>query len=150
MSLPRIIAQFTATQPIRGSASFLLDDKHSLLAAPPHARVKLVQAELAQAKERAESANRAKSVFLASMNHELRTPLNAILGFSQMMARSPQPAPEHQEQLGIVMRSGEHLLTGCSRDRTREHINGSLFFLVHDSSLCDTSQASIVSLRVSA
>lgn len=69
---------------------------------------------------------------------------------SSMMARSPKLAPEHQEQLGIVMRSGEHLLTGCSRDRTREHINGSLFFLVHDSSLCDTSQVLIVSLRVSA
>jgi signal transduction histidine kinase len=42
-------------------------------------------AEREAAQEKAESANRAKSSFLATMSHELRTPLNAIIGFSEMM-----------------------------------------------------------------
>ncbi|HEY9798691.1 MAG TPA: PAS domain S-box protein [Leptolyngbyaceae cyanobacterium] len=62
------------------------------------------------AKEAAEAANRAKSAFLANMSHELRTPLNAILGFSQLMAHSSSLTQEQQENLGIISRSGEHLL----------------------------------------
>ena len=45
------------------------------------------------------------------MSHELRTPLNAILGFSQLMNRSGSLNPEQQENLSIITRSGEHLLT---------------------------------------
>ena len=66
--------------------------------------------ELAEAKDAAESANRAKSAFLANMSHELRTPLNAILGFAQLMERDPEVSPRQRENLAIISKSGEHLL----------------------------------------
>jgi PAS domain S-box-containing protein len=67
-------------------------------------------AELREAKEAAEVANRAKTQFLASMSHELRTPLNAILGFTQVMNRDTSLSKEQREHIGIINRSGEHLL----------------------------------------
>ncbi len=73
--------------------------------------LKVTQQELIQAKEAAECANRAKSEFLSKMSHELRTPLNAILGFTQVLARDNTLKPAQQKQLGIIKRSGEHLLS---------------------------------------
>ncbi len=66
--------------------------------------------ELTQAKNMADEANRAKSLFLAKMSHELRTPLNAILGFSQLMDRDPNLTVQQKRFLSIINRSGEHLL----------------------------------------
>ncbi len=62
------------------------------------------------AKEEALRANRAKSIFLANMSHELRTPLNAIIGFAQLMNRDGNRSADDREHLGVIMRSGEHLL----------------------------------------
>ena len=59
---------------------------------------------------RSAAANLAKSEFLANMSHELRTPLNAILGFTQFMSRDYSLSDEHQENLAIINRAGEHLL----------------------------------------
>jgi len=67
--------------------------------------------ELQEARRAAEAANRAKSVFLANMSHELRTPLNAILGFSQLLERDTSLNKDQKEYLGIINRSGEHLLS---------------------------------------
>lgn len=67
--------------------------------------------ELSRSKERAEVANRAKSIFLANMSHEIRTPLNAVLGFSQIAMRDPTLSPENRHNLQIVNRSGEQLLS---------------------------------------
>ncbi len=74
-------------------------------------KLKEQQHELQSAKEAAEAANQAKSEFLANVSHELRTPLNAVLGFAQIMARSQNLPPEHQENIRIISRSGKHLLT---------------------------------------
>ena len=74
-------------------------------------KVKERTAELEIAKETAEAANRAKSTFLANMSHELRTPLNVILGFSHLMSGATNLSKEQQENLSIIHRSGEHLLS---------------------------------------
>jgi len=66
---------------------------------------------LQKAKEAAEAANYAKSAFLANISHELRTPLTAILGFAQIMGRNSDFSQEDQENLSVIQRNGEHLLS---------------------------------------
>ncbi len=69
--------------------------------------------ELEVAKNAAESANRAKSTFLANMTHELRTPLNAILGYSELLQEEAQElgAEDFVMDLASINIAGKQLLT---------------------------------------
>lgn len=69
-------------------------------------------AELEVAKEKAQSADRLKSAFLATMSHELRTPLNSIIGFTGiLLQRLGGPLNDEQDkQLSMVYNSAKHLL----------------------------------------
>jgi PAS domain S-box-containing protein len=75
-------------------------------------RVRLRTAELVEARDAAESADRLKSAFLAIMSHELRTPLNSIIGFTGIVLQGlAGPLNDEQEkQLGMVQNSSRHLL----------------------------------------
>ena len=65
--------------------------------------------ELIEAKQRAEEADRMKSVFLANMSHEIRTPLNAIVGFSEIIALTEDEV-EKAEYLNIIQKNSNLLL----------------------------------------
>jgi CHASE2 domain-containing sensor protein len=91
----------------------LLEEAKTELETQVEARTAQLQqtaVELRQAKALADSANQAKSRFLASMTHELRTPLNSILGFGQLLAQDPTLSPTNQDRTTMINRSGEHLL----------------------------------------
>jgi len=65
---------------------------------------------LQNAKGAAESANQAKSIFLANMSHDIRTPLNAILGYAQLLKRESDLQPRHISAIETIEDSGDHLL----------------------------------------
>ncbi|MCI0655008.1 MAG: ATP-binding protein [Methylococcaceae bacterium] len=73
---------------------------------------KEMELELLRAKDAAESADRTKSMFIASMSHELRTPLNAIIGFTGILLQglSGDLNERQTDQLRRVARSARHLL----------------------------------------
>lgn len=69
--------------------------------------------EIRAARERAESASKAKSRFLANMSHELRTPLNAVIGFTDMMRQrtfGPLGNERYEEYATLIYDSGQLLL----------------------------------------
>ena len=65
--------------------------------------------KISQAKEEAEAANKAKSLFLASISHELRTPLNAIIGYGTHLLDMKLPEKQHQ-MVATSVSAGRHLL----------------------------------------
>ncbi len=74
---------------------------------------KTVESELLHAKEAAEAASDAKSLFLANVSHELRTPLNAIIGFSEIMEEEifgPVGDERYRNYVADIRDSGLHLL----------------------------------------
>jgi len=70
---------------------------------------KLVENQLVEAKEKAEFANKSKSMFLANMSHEIRTPLNGIIGFTDLMLRESKDIKQ-QETLKNIRNSSDTLL----------------------------------------
>lgn len=72
---------------------------------------KRTEAELIEAKERAEEAARVKANFLANMSHEIRTPMNAIIGFSEVLALNRSLDTAAQQQVETIRTSGQSLLT---------------------------------------
>ncbi len=67
-------------------------------------------AALQAARDVAESANQAKTRYVAGMTHELRTPLNSILGYSQILLKDESLTSTPREAVQTIQRSGEHLL----------------------------------------
>ncbi|MDO3441271.1 HAMP domain-containing sensor histidine kinase [Agrobacterium sp. V1] len=76
--------------------------------------MELLRRDVARKAAEAESANDAKSRFLAAVSHELRTPLNAVLGFSDILAGEYFGRLENDRQreyVGLIRQSGAHLLS---------------------------------------
>lgn len=94
-----IVERSTDGKPIRaiGILSDISQSKNSELA-------------IINARNEAERANRAKSIFLSSMSHELRTPMNSILGFSQLLEMDRELSDENQQFITEIRKAGNHLL----------------------------------------
>jgi len=86
--------------------------KGSMLEQQQQARQKLEQtnAQLVKAKDAAEAANQAKSIFLANMSHDIRTPMNAILGYAQILKRKEDLQSDVRHAVSTIENSGKHLL----------------------------------------
>ncbi len=99
------------TFPVESRMSSFQTDGHRYMLALVRDVTERHRAEVAlkQAKEEAETANRAKSEFLSRMSHELRTPLNAILGFGQILLNQAANTTQ-KDCAGQVVHAGNHLL----------------------------------------
>ncbi|MCW8909625.1 MAG: ATP-binding protein [Gammaproteobacteria bacterium] len=70
----------------------------------------LLSRQLIKAKEQAEQANQAKSIFLSRMSHELRTPLNAIMGFAQLISHDKNQSEKQKDHSNEIIKASTILL----------------------------------------
>lgn len=110
-----------------------------------------LESELRLEREKADSANVAKSRFLASMSHELRTPLNAILGFSELLqsdVMQSMPAERSREYVALIHNSATHLLNVLNDILDMSKIEAGKYEIVTEPfDLAGTLQSSAAILR---
>lgn len=102
-----------STWPVKGVASPVLDGAGVLqtfvMVLEDLTTVRRHEDELAAARERAETADRAKGHFLATLSHEVRTPLNGVVGFASLLLDTPL-TPEQREYAQTIRSSSEALI----------------------------------------
>ncbi|WP_293931198.1 ATP-binding protein [Iodobacter sp.] len=119
-SLVLLFCILTATA-VLGNLALILSADRRRVAAEVEIKTLVLQQEMAirkqqeiqliEAKQQAESANLAKSQFLATMSHEIRTPLNGVMGMAQLLMQEQVDETERLDYAQTILRSGENLLS---------------------------------------
>lgn len=99
---------------ISGAYILLNEEENMVLTVHDVTKLKQIEKELTQAKEKAENADLSKSAFLANMSHEIRTPLNAITGFAEVL--SSAGTEEEKEQYQEIIKMNADLLMQLVND----------------------------------
>ncbi|MBV5315486.1 MAG: PAS domain S-box protein, partial [Prolixibacteraceae bacterium] len=73
-------------------------------------KLRRLNIDLKDAKEKAEESDKLKSAFLANMSHEIRTPMNGILGFAELLEDDDLTSEKQQEYVKIIRKSGARML----------------------------------------
>jgi len=108
--------------------------------------LKTTQEQLARAKEAAENANRAKSLFLANMSHDIRTPMNGIIGMTDLCLDT-ELTDEQREYLRMVKSSADSLLSLLNDILDFSKIEGGMLELEQiDFNLSNTVEDTVKSL----